>query len=239
MYQRTGVGPEVFAPIRRLTGLEILGLHSSGVTDEGLQHLRALRSLKGLELTQFPVGSRGLAVLKDLPALEYLSLNTGLTDTGLKEVAQISSLRWLSIVGGRMWGPGLAELAKLSRLERLCLRGARGGGFIYDRHMGYLEGVKQLKSLTLWGADDLTDASLASIGKIENLEELHFVMAAPKFTPAGLAHLRNLKGFKKVDFSATWISPAGRSTAMKSRGSWRRCPNSNRSGGLVVFRPRA
>jgi hypothetical protein len=209
MYQRTGVSPEVFAPLRRLTGLEILGLHSSGVTDEGLQHLRALRSLKGLELTQFPISSRGLAVLKDLPALEYLSLNTGLTDTGLKDVAQVSNLRWLSIVGGRMWGPGLAELAKLSRLERLCFWGARGGGSIYDRHMQYLEGVKRIKSLTLYGTDDLTDASLASIGKIENLEELYFIMAAPKFTPAGLTHLRNLKGFKKVDFGMTWAGRPG------------------------------
>lgn len=209
MYQRTGVSPEVFAPLRRLTGLEMLGLHSTGVTDEGLQHLRALRSLKGFELTQFPITSRGLAVLKDLPALEYLSLNTGLTDADFKEVAQVSGLRWLSIVGGRMWGPGLAELAKLSRLERLCFWGARGGGPIYDRHMKYLEGVKQLKSLTLYGTDDLTDASLASIGKIENLEELYFIMAAPKFTPAGLAHLRNLKGFKKVDFGMAWAGRPG------------------------------
>lgn len=209
MYFRTGVSPEVFAPLRRLTGLEILGLQSSGVTDEGLQHLRALQALKGLELTQFSITSRGLVVLKDLPALEYLSLCTGLTDADLKEVAQASSLRWLNILGGRMWGPGLAELAKLPRLERLCFWGARGGGTISDRHMKYLEGVKQIKSLTLYGTDDLTDASLASISKIENLEELYFVMAAPKFTPAGLTHLRNLKGFKKVDFAMTWAGRPG------------------------------
>lgn len=209
MYQRTGISPEVFAPLRHLTGLEMLSLSSTGVTDEGLQHLRALRALKGLELSQFPVGSRGLAVLKDLPALEYLSLNTGLTDAGLKEVAQVSSLRWLSIVGGRMWGPGLAELAKLPRLERLGFWGARGGGPIYDQHMKHLEGVKQLKSLTLWGTDDLTDASLASISKIENLEELYFIRAVPKFTPAGVAHLKNLKNLKRVDFSGAWAGSAG------------------------------
>jgi hypothetical protein len=208
-YQRTGVSPEVFVPLGHLTGLEMLGLHSSGITDEGLQHLRALHSLKGLELTQFSITTRGLAVLKDLPALEYLSLNTGLTDAGLKEVAQISGLRWLNIAGGRMWGPGLAELSKLPRLERLCFWGARGGGTIHDRHMKYLEGVKQLKSLTLQDVDDLTDASLASVSKIENLEELYFVKAAPKFTPAGVAHLRDLKNLKKVDFSGAWISPAG------------------------------
>lgn len=209
MYDRAGAKPRLLEPIRHLTGLQMLSLQSAGVTDSSLEDLRPLRSLKGLEITQFPLGSRGLAVLKDLPNLEYLSLCTGLTDTGLKEVAQVSSLRWLSIVGGRMWGPGLAELAKLPKLERLCFWGAKGGGPLYDRHMKHLEVVKQLKSLTLWGADNLTDAALASIGKIESLEELHFIMGQPKLTPAGVANLKDLRNFKKVDFGHAWAGPPG------------------------------
>ncbi len=209
MYDRAGTKPQLLEPVRHLTGLEMLSLQSAGVTDSSLEDLRPLRSLKGLELTQFPLGSRGLAVLKDLPNLEYLSLCTGLTDTGLKEVAQVSSLRWLSIVGGRMWGPGLAELARLPKLERLCFWGGKGGGPLYDRHMKHLEGVKQLKSLTLWGPDNLTDAALASISKIESLEELHFIMGQPRLTPVGVAHLRNLRNFKKVDFGHAWAGPPG------------------------------
>jgi excinuclease ABC subunit C len=38
---------------------------------------------------------------------------------------------------------------------------------------------------------------------------LYFVMAAPKFTPGGVAHLQRLKHLKKMDFSAAWISSAG------------------------------
>lgn len=209
MYERAGAKPRLLEPIRHLMGLEMLSLQSAGVTDSSLEDLRPLRSLKGLELTQFPLGSRGLAVLKDLPALEYLSLCTGLTDTGLKEVAQVSSLRWLHIMGGRMWGPGLAELAKLPRLERLCFWGAKSGGPLYDRHMKHLEGVKQLKSLTLWGADNLTDAALASISRIESLEELHFIWGQPKLTPAGVAHLKNLRNFKKVGFGHAWVGLPG------------------------------
>lgn len=209
MYDRAGAKPRLLEPVGHLTGLRMLSLNSVGLTDTGLEHLRSLRALQGLELTQFPLGSRGLAVLKDLPNLEYLSLNTGLTDTGLKEVAQISSLRWLSIVGGRMWGPGLAELAKLPKLERLCFWGAKGGGPLYDRHMKYLEGVKQLRSLTLWGPDNLTDAALASISKIESLEELHFIMGQPKLTPGGVAHLKGLRNFKRVDFSHAWAGLPG------------------------------
>jgi Leucine-rich repeat (LRR) protein len=63
-----------------------------------------------------------------------------------------------------------------------------------------MEGLTQLKSLTLWGiCDRLTDTSLASIGKLKNLEELHFIRTGPKFTSAGLAQLRQLKHLRKLD----------------------------------------
>jgi len=129
------------------------------------------------------------------------------TDAGLKHVGQHPNLRWLRIRTGNIWGPGLAELANLPRLERLCLWGP---GPISDRHIKYLEGLTQLKSLTLWGAcDRLTDASLASIGKLKNLEELHFIRTSPRFTPAGVVRLKDLKNLKKLDFGQTWVSPAG------------------------------
>lgn len=209
MYQRTGVSPGQLKPIRHLTGLQILTLYSTGVTDECLEQLRTLRSLRGLELTQTSIGSRGLAVLKDLPALEYLQLNTGVTDAGLKQVAQVSRLRWLRIGGGKMWGPGLAELVKLPRLERLCFWGGRGGTPLSDRHIKHLEGLTQLKGLTLHSVHALTDASLASIGKLKGLEELHFIRSSPRFTATGVAHLRTLEKLKKVDFSFAWSRPEG------------------------------
>ena len=207
MYLRAGADPRIFEPIRRLTGLRILSLSSTGVTDEGLEYLRPLHSLTALELTQAGIGNRGLAVLKGLPALEHLYLNTGLTDAGLKQVAQVSSLRWLRMATGNIQGPGLVELARLPRLERLCIHAP---GDISDRHIKYLEGLTRLKSLTLWGiCDNLTDASLVSIGKLKNLEELHFIRTNPRFTPAGVAHLKALTNLKKVDFAAVWCSPEG------------------------------
>jgi hypothetical protein len=200
MYLRTGADPRIFEPISRLTGLQILTLFSTGITDEGLEHLRSLRSLRGLELHQAFISNRGLAVLMDLPALEYLQI-TGVTDAGLRQVAQVSNLRWLSITDGKMWGPGLAELAKLPRLERLCIQQSRIP--LFDRHIKYMEGLTQLKGLTFWGSacDTLTDASLASIGKLKNLEELYFIRTMPRFTVAGVAHLKGLKNLKKVDFA--------------------------------------
>jgi Leucine-rich repeat (LRR) protein len=198
----------VLQPIRHLTGLKILRLHGTGVTDKGMEYLKELRSLRALEFErESSLGNQGLAVLKDLPNLEYLELDTGATDAGFKYLGQLSHLRWLSLRTGRIWGPGLAELVNLPRLERLCIHGTSP---ISDRHLQYLEGLTHLKSLTLWGvADTLTDASLVSISKLKNLEELYFIITMPKFTPAGVACLKNLKNFKKVDFAQAWAGPQG------------------------------
>ncbi|MDI6448646.1 leucine-rich repeat domain-containing protein [Anaerobaca lacustris] len=197
----------VMGPISRLTGLKMLCLHQTGVNDNGMEHLRKLTSLRALELREPGVANQGLAVLKDLPALECLDLHTGVTDAGLKEVARLSNLRWLRIRTGGFWGPGLAELAQMPRLERLCLWGEVQ---ITDRHIAHIEGLTQLKSLTLWGCcSRLADASLASIAKLKDLEELHFILTSPTFTPAGVAQLKSIENLKKVDFAYAWGGPMG------------------------------
>ncbi len=196
-------------PIRHLTGLRILSLSHSGMTDQGMQHLKELRSLRALELSgELSVGNAGLAVLQDLSALEYLDLDTGATDAAFKGIGQRTGLRWLRIRTGRIWGPGLAELAHLPRLERLCIWGSSE---ISDRHIQYLENLSQIKSLTLWGAgmDRLTDSTLLSLGKLANLEELHFLRTSPRFTPAGVARLKGLTKLKTIDFAQAWSGTEG------------------------------
>jgi Leucine-rich repeat (LRR) protein len=209
MLARADADRRVLAPISHLTGLQILILSQTGITNEQMKYLKPLRALRALELSnEFSIGNAGMAALKDLPALEYLSLDPGVTDAGLKHVGQLPNLRWLKIGTGKIRGPGLAELANLPRLERLCLCNSfRNPSQISDRHIKYLEGLTQLKSLTLWGiADRLTDASLASISKLKNLEELYFIRTGSRFTPTGVAHLKELKNLKKVDFAQTWFN---------------------------------
>ena len=117
---RADTDQRVLQSIRHLTGLKILKLHGTGVTDKGLEYLKDLRSLRALELGgESSVGNRGPAVLKDLPNLEYLELDTAATDAGFKYLGRLPHLRWLSLRTGRFWGPGLEELVHLPRLERL------------------------------------------------------------------------------------------------------------------------
>jgi hypothetical protein len=200
--ERTYADERVIKPVSRFTGLKMLRLSRTGVTDKGMEYLRRLRSLRSLELTEPRIGDAGLAALKHLPALEYVDLYTATGDAGLKYLGQLPNLRWLRIRMGRVAGPGLGELANLPRLERLSLWGDGWG--LTDQHIRYVESLTRLKSLTLWGTDDppLTDASLASISKLASLEELYFVRIATRFTSAGVAHLKGLKNLKTVDFGS-------------------------------------
>jgi len=211
MFARADADRRVLAPISHLTGLQILMLSQTGITNEQMKYLKPLRALRALELrNEFSISNAGMAALKDLPGLEYLDLDTGMTDAGLKHVGQLPNLRWLKIGAGKIWGQGLAELANLPRLERLCLCSSfQNPSLISDRHIKYMEGLTQLKSLTLWGiCDRLTDASLKSISKLTNLEELHLIRTGPRFTSAGQAHLRRLKYLRKLDLGFTQISDA-------------------------------
>jgi Leucine-rich repeat (LRR) protein len=197
----------VVEPICRLTGLQVLGLYGTGITTQGMERLKALGDLRALELHDERISVQGLAVLKELPALEYFDMSPGATDAGLKHIAQARSLRWLRLSVGRIWGPGLAELAKLPHLERLSLWSDGGPR---DRHIRFLEGLTQLKSLTLWGSNvPLTDASLHSIGKLTSMEELHFIRVSTEFTDAGVASLKGLKNLRTVGFGTSQIGAEG------------------------------
>jgi len=186
--------------ISHLTGLQILSLGNTGITGQQMASLKSLSSLRALVfLQELSFGSAGLAVLKDLPALEYLDCYTNPTDAGLKHVGQIRSLRWLRLRMGRIKEPGLAELANLPRLERLCLWGTKG---LTDGHVRYLEGLTNLKSLTLWGSNvKLTDATLTSVSKLSSLEEFHLIRVQTDFTDAGIAQLAKLTNLRILDAS--------------------------------------
>lgn len=184
--------------ISHLTGLQILSLGTTGVTAAQMASLKSLRSLRALVLVhELSAGSAGLAALKDLPALEYLDCDTNPTDTGLKHVGQIRSLRQLRVRMGRVKGPGLLELANLPHLERLCLWSDKAFG---DEHVRYLEGLTNLKSLTLWGSNArLTDATLTSVSKLSSLEEFYLIRVKKDFTDAGFGQLTKLANLRILD----------------------------------------
>jgi len=63
-------------------------LSGTQISDAGLEHLRELSSLKGLNLSGTQIGDAGLEHLQGLTSLEFLELGfiTNVTDAGREEL---------------------------------------------------------------------------------------------------------------------------------------------------------
>jgi Leucine-rich repeat (LRR) protein len=71
-------------PISRATGLTVLWLEGTGVTDAGMPHLQSLTNLEILSLARTTVTDEGLSSLRQLKNLRELTLTqTRVTDAGI------------------------------------------------------------------------------------------------------------------------------------------------------------
>jgi hypothetical protein len=92
-----------------------IGATDAGVTfnDGDVQHLLALRELRGLDLSNTAVTELGLEKLVDHPCLEHLLLDRlDVTDAGLKHLQRMKSLKSLVIIGCQVSQASLADFAK-------------------------------------------------------------------------------------------------------------------------------
>src|SRR5262249_9719054 len=94
-----------------------------GVTNDGLRHLAGLRELESLDLTGASgVDGRGLALLKGLTRLRYLTLAAiDVGDDGLENFRELPALQFLSLTGTLITDAGLAKIRELPELRTLYL----------------------------------------------------------------------------------------------------------------------
>lgn len=206
------------AQLSNLTGIEELGCPN--ITDKGLVYLKAIPSLKRLNLRETRVTDRGLTHLKDMSSLEYLNLPESTTDKGLAHLADLSNLKRLYIPS-RITDEGLRQLAKLNSLEELQISGEG----ITDDGMSHVAKLVNLKKLYLGNYCSVTNAGLAKLTPLKSLKILHL---PPKVTISGLAQLNalpdlidleahrsfvqdysglNIAGLTKLRWLAFWSGP--------------------------------
>lgn len=186
--------------VGRLTGLSVLGLRETDVTDAGLQHLRGMKSL------------------------ERLALPKRLTDAGMVHIGRLHSLKGLYFASNRVTDAGLAHLAGLTALEELSLGGrtqdAEGKplpSLMTGAGLAQLAKLPRLWYLNLWG--DYTDADLVHFKRIPSLRTLS--LSHLPITDAGLRHLSGLAGLETLDLYGTQVTDAGL-VHLKSMRSLRR-----------------
>ena len=236
--------PETFEIIRGATGLRTLDLRNMGsVRDEALHHLASLKALEAINLEDCrAVTNTGLAHLSKLKNLRTLSLrSTQVDDKGLAVLSQSLALETLILEFTRVRGTGLVHLAQLPKLAVLSLNPNRntadktqidlsplakgfttlkalrvGGNNLTDAHIASVGRVKNLQILTFrtLGFTKFTDAGLAPLGHLVNLQELR-INGSSKVSDAGVVHLADLQKLQKLDLGRTGISSACATTLGK------------------------
>ena len=186
----TDVDDKQLQYVGRLSGLLMLGLEQTKITDVGFPPLENLKKLIRLDLSAFDVhregfgvGDQAMAVAAKLPALESITLRlTKVTDVGMAELAKNKSIRSISMAGTAVTDEGLKSLSKLPNLSVLGLG-------VYD------EGA------------NVTDEGMKTVGEMIQLE--HLDLSGTPITNEGLKHLASLKQLKSLSFENTKVSEAG------------------------------
>jgi Leucine-rich repeat (LRR) protein len=202
---------EILTDARDLRTLDLRNVR--GINDEALAHLASLANLEALNLEDCrSVTNASLTPLAKLKNLRTLSLrSTQVTDDGLAALSQARNLETLVLEFTRVSGPGLVHLEHLPKLAVLSLNPNRNTADKTQIDLSPLaEGFLALRALKV-GGNNLTDAHLASVATVKNLQTLTFrTLGFTKFTDAGLAPLANLTNLRELRINGSVkVSDAG------------------------------
>lgn len=137
-----------------LDNLRFLSLAETRITDEGLEHLLALKSLQELHLDHTEITDQGLSLIAALHGLQVLDLKgTKITDAGIARLRPLTNLRGLYLTRTRISDAGLRYVAHLKTLETLILWDTAVG----DDGIIHLHSMPALREVILWGTA-VTDA---------------------------------------------------------------------------------
>jgi hypothetical protein len=93
------------------------------ITDDDLAHLRWLKGLDSLKLSQTELDDVNLVQLRGLRQLQHLELrSTGITNSGMEHLAKLTGLRDLDLSSTEVGDFGLLYLRRLKNLRLLNLR---------------------------------------------------------------------------------------------------------------------
>ncbi len=121
---------ELLVQVRPLHRLEYLRLARAWkVSDEGLANLKGLTALQWLSLDETKIGDAGLAHLKDLKQLQTLLLGlTKVTDAGLSHLKPLTRLKVLSLYFTSVSDHGGQDLQLRTAENDHCGTGLGGSG---------------------------------------------------------------------------------------------------------------
>jgi hypothetical protein len=211
----------VLERVSRVAGVTTLDLGGSqALTDEGVRHLARLTGLTHLDLSGTAITDRALQVLRDLPALETISLAmTNVTDEGAAHLGHCDELHRVNLSWTRTGDGALRALAGKRKLHEFA-----SGNDVSDAGIALLHELPVFKSwhggevqmallgyrarpnhLVLRGR--FTDRGLQAMGGLDGLFGLDLDDSRLAITAAGLEPLVSLPnlGWLAVDAKDDWM----------------------------------
>ncbi len=184
--------------------LSVLDLEDNyKISDEGLRHLSGLQNLSTLDLKNTGITGEGLEHLSDLNSLYKLNLGkTETTDKAIKHLSGLKKLSVLDISNTKITAKGLKSLSDLKNLFVLDL----GFTKITDDSLKHMANLRNLSSLDLSNTK-ITDKGLKHLSDLKNLFRLN--LRATQITDKGLKKLSNLASLNRLNLSFTRITDKG------------------------------
>jgi hypothetical protein len=170
------------------------------VTDKGAPALAQLTSLRILDLRGTSVGDEGLALLTALKELRDLDLSESIVgNTGLEALRQMPHLTHLNLWAARVGDAGMPALAQVKTLVSLNLDNV---GYpdekieLTDAGVAHLTSLENLEWLHL-GKTAVGDAGLMELAKLPKLKELTITFC-PNVTDSGVSQLQAARPDLKI-----------------------------------------
>jgi F-box/leucine-rich repeat protein 14 len=186
-------GLSVLGELQQLEGLRL-----TGVTDEALASLPAIRSLRKLDLAFAQITGSGLQELARFPNLQGLMLDCfTVTDDGLAQLRHLPQLRVLGLDGTPFRGDGFSWTYRLDEGRTVADVTFTNDG------LKHLSPLQKLRVLRLNGVG-ITDAGLVYLGQLGQLESLGITKSS--ITDAGLIRLYDLRYLKGISFDGSKVS---------------------------------
>jgi hypothetical protein len=156
------------------------------ITDQGLHNLTAWKELYGLNLNSCSgITNDGLKHLKDLDGLRDLWLiqaksvpGIGITDAGLAHLAHLGELTNLGLKGLLITDDGLVHLQSLQALVQLGISNCP----ITDTGLMYLRSLRSLRKLTL----ERTQVTVAGVRGLQQVLPDCDIIVSPRFAQESL-----------------------------------------------------
>jgi Leucine-rich repeat (LRR) protein len=200
-----------FSALKGAQNFELLVVRGQPLSDECVEHLAKIKTLRHLVLIDTKITDKGIQLLERHPTLAEVSISQCPIRGGcLSYLADLPALTGLTLNGVAITDTQLDRL-KGSKLSDLGLQNMS----VTDRALAAVAEIPDLIHLDLTGTR-VTDAGLAHLGRLERLANVS--LARTDVTGTGLTHFKARPALRSLDLTDTLVTDA-------ALGELSACPN--------------